>query len=71
MIVEFNLRGSSEYIYLMKQDKGLIPKNVDYYMFLSDVPKIEKGLQKVGRLTLNEKLLDFAIKSGMVKRVDG
>lgn len=65
-IVEFEL-GNKHYRVAIVESEEDVVDDVDYYLFKSDVKNLEKGLQKSGKDSIDEKLLQFAIEKNVFK----
>lgn len=65
-IVEFEL-GNKHYRVSIVESEEDVNDDVDYYMYKTDVKNLEKGLLKVGKDFIDEKLLQFAIEKNVLK----
>lgn len=66
-IVEFILNQKEYRLAIVESDDD-VPNDIEYFMFKSDVKNLEKGLEKAGKETIDEKLFQFAIEKNVIRR---
>lgn len=66
-VVEFTI-GQKVYTAAIVETEEDVPDDVDYFLYKTDVKTLEKGLQKSGKDSIDEKLFQFALEKNVFKQ---
>lgn len=65
-VIEFELSNKHYRVAIVENEED-VKDDVDYYMYRTDVKSLEKGLQKAGKESIDDKLFQFALEKNVFK----